>query len=54
MFFADGEVLAAGKTLRQPHLARSLALIGSDGPAAMYGGEVGARLVKLLAAGAPR
>ncbi|WP_406349010.1 gamma-glutamyltransferase [Streptomyces sp. NBC_01597] len=50
VFFADGEVLAAGKTLRQPHLARSLALIGSDGPAAMYGGEVGARLVKLLAA----
>ena len=51
VFFADGEVLAAGQTLRQPHLARSLALIGSDGPAAMYGGEVGASLVKLLAAG---
>ncbi|MEU0948304.1 gamma-glutamyltransferase [Streptomyces canus] len=51
VFFADGEVLAAGQTLRQPHLARSLALIASEGPAAMYGGEVGASLVKLLAAG---
>ncbi|MDN3026075.1 gamma-glutamyltransferase [Streptomyces sp. S.PB5] len=49
VFFADGEVLTAGQTLCQPHLARSLALIGSEGPAAMYGGEVGASLVKLLA-----
>ncbi|WP_338682767.1 gamma-glutamyltransferase [Streptomyces acidiscabies] len=50
VFFADGEVLTAGQTLRQPHLARSLALLGAEGPAAMYGGEVGASLVKLLAA----
>ncbi|KUN24130.1 hypothetical protein AQJ23_21340 [Streptomyces antibioticus] len=51
VFFADGEVLTAGQTLRQPHLARTLAQIGAEGPAALYGGEVGASLVKLLAAG---
>lgn len=49
VFFADGDVLTAGQTLRQPHLARSLARLGAEGPAAMYGGEVGASLVKLLA-----
>lgn len=49
VFFADGDVLAAGQTLRQPHLARTLAMIADQGPSAVYGGEVGASLVKLLA-----
>jgi gamma-glutamyltranspeptidase len=49
VFAADGTVLSAGRTLRQPQLARTLALIADQGPAAMYGGEVGASLVKLLA-----
>ncbi|WP_055526466.1 gamma-glutamyltransferase family protein [Streptomyces graminilatus] len=49
VFFADGDTLAAGQTLRQPHLARSLAHLAAEGPAALYGGELGASLVKLLA-----
>lgn len=49
VFFADGDVLAAGQTLRQPHLARTLAMIADQGPSAVYDGEVGASLVKLLA-----
>ncbi len=49
MFAADGTVLSAGQTMRQPRLARTLALIADQGPAAMYGGEVGASLVALLA-----
>lgn len=49
VFLADGAVLAAGQSLRQPRLAHTLALIAEHGPAAMYGGEVGESLVKLLA-----
>ena len=49
VFFADGAVLSAGQTLRQPQLARTLALLADQGPAAMYGGEVGEKLVELLA-----
>ena len=49
VFFADGAVLPEGRTLRQPQLASTLALIAQDGPAALYGGEVGASLVELLA-----
>jgi gamma-glutamyltranspeptidase len=45
----DGAVLRQGQLLRQPELARTLALIGDQGPAAMYGGEVGLSLVRLLA-----
>ena len=49
VFAPDGTVLSAGRTLRQPQLARTLALIAGQGQAAMYGGEVGTSLVKLLA-----
>ena len=49
VFAADGTVLPVGRTLRQPQLARTLALLAEHGPAAMYGGEVGTSLVKLLA-----
>lgn len=50
VFFADGEVLPAGRILRQPQLALTLEAIGAQGPSAVYGGDVGASLVKLLAA----
>src|SRR5207248_9473244 len=33
----------------QPQLARTVAMLADQGPAAMYGGEVGTSLVKLLA-----
>ncbi|MDX3748174.1 gamma-glutamyltransferase family protein [Streptomyces sp. AK08-02] len=49
VFFADGDVLQAGQTLRQPALARTLASIGAYGPSALYAGDVGMSLVKLLA-----
>jgi gamma-glutamyltranspeptidase/glutathione hydrolase len=49
VFFADGDVLGAGRTLRQPALARTLASIAAQGPSALYGGDVGLSLVKLLA-----
>ncbi|MEV4863966.1 gamma-glutamyltransferase family protein [Streptomyces ossamyceticus] len=49
VFFADGDVLAAGRTLRQPALARTLASIAAQGPSALYGGDVGQSLVRLLA-----
>jgi gamma-glutamyltranspeptidase/glutathione hydrolase len=49
VFFADGDVLAAGRTLRQPALARTLASIAAQGPSALYGGDVGLSLVGLLA-----
>ncbi|WP_232667837.1 gamma-glutamyltransferase [Pseudonocardia sp. TRM90224] len=45
----DGAVLTEGQTLRQRALADTLALIGEHGPAAMYSGEIGASLVRLLA-----
>lgn len=50
VFAPDGEVLASGQTLRQPHLARTLAAIADRGPSELYGGETGASLVRLLAA----
>jgi gamma-glutamyltranspeptidase/glutathione hydrolase len=49
LFLPEGTLLTAGQALRQPALARTLALIADQGPAAMYGGEVGTTLVKLLA-----
>lgn len=49
VFLPEGTLLATGQTLRQRELARTLALIADQGPAAMYGGEVGASLVRLLA-----
>ncbi|MCC9708426.1 gamma-glutamyltransferase [Streptomyces sp. MNU76] len=49
VFFVGADVLQAGQTLRQPALARTLASIGTYGPSALYGGDVGMSLVKLLA-----
>ncbi|MFE7933413.1 gamma-glutamyltransferase [Streptomyces sp. NPDC057456] len=49
VFFADGDVLAAMRTLRQPRLVHTLTMIADQGLRAVYGGEVGASLVKLLA-----
>lgn len=50
VFAPGGQVLAAGQTLRQPELARTLAVIADQGPSALYGGEIGASLAALLAA----
>ncbi len=46
----DGEPLRAGATLRQPALARTIAALRSQGPAAMYDGELGQELVRELRA----
>ena len=44
--FADGGVpLAEGRQLRQPALAESLQSIAADGASALYGGELGDRLI---------
>ncbi len=45
IFTRDGVPLTEGQTLRQPALAASLRTIAQDGVAALYGGEVGDRLV---------
>jgi gamma-glutamyltranspeptidase/glutathione hydrolase len=45
IFLPNGKPLAAGDTLRQPDLAKSLAQIGQDGPAALYTGSIGAAIV---------
>jgi len=45
VFAPDGNPLVAGQTLRQPALAQTLHTLAADGPRAMYGGEIGARLV---------
>ncbi|MFN2370767.1 MAG: gamma-glutamyltransferase family protein, partial [Candidatus Krumholzibacteriia bacterium] len=44
-FGRDGAPLAAGDTLRQPELARTLARIAADGPAAFYAGETAGLIV---------
>lgn len=44
-FGEDGSVLSVGDQLRQPALADTLSQIGVDGPAALYGGDVGRRYV---------
>jgi gamma-glutamyltranspeptidase len=50
VFAPHGRPLAAGATLRQPALARSLRALAEGGPAALYRGEVGARFVAGLRA----
>ena len=45
VFFHDGRVPRAGEILRNPDLARSLALIARDGPKAFYDGPIGAAIV---------
>jgi gamma-glutamyltranspeptidase len=50
LFAPEGEPLGEGATLAQPALARTLASIAAVGADALYGGEVGARLVEGLRA----
>ncbi len=50
VFLPGGRPLAAGDTLRQPALARTLETLASDGPEAFYGGPIGASFVARLAA----
>ena len=44
VFFHDGKVPVAGDILRNPDLARSLALIGRDGAKAFYEGSIAAAI----------
>ncbi len=54
VFTRDGSPLAEGDTFVQPALAATLEAIALEGPSALYGGEVGARLVNgLRAVGSP-
>ena len=50
LFLDGGAPRPAGSTVRQPALARTLEAIAADGPAALYGGEVGRALVARLQA----
>jgi gamma-glutamyltranspeptidase/glutathione hydrolase len=47
-FSNNGESLTEGDLLRQPALARSLQSIAADGSSALYGGELGKRLIEGL------
>jgi gamma-glutamyltranspeptidase len=51
VYAPDGQAPAAGDRLRQPDLARSLSLVAEGGADALYRGELGARLVRHVAAG---
>jgi len=54
VFFPNGTPLAEGELLVQPALAASLEALAADGPEALYGGDVGDRLVRgLRAVGSP-
>jgi len=54
VFGPDDKPLAEGDTLVQPALAATLEAVAGEGPSALYGGEVGARLVaELRAIGSP-
>lgn len=46
VFARDGTPLGQGDALVQPALARTLASIAAEGSSALYGGDVGARLVE--------
>ncbi len=48
LYAPGGEPLAAGQVLRNPALAFSLRAIATEGPGALYGGEVGRALVDFL------
>ena len=49
-YLIDGErAPEAGEWFRNPDFARSLRTIGAEGPAAMYGGELGTRVAEGLA-----
>jgi gamma-glutamyltranspeptidase/glutathione hydrolase len=45
IFFKDGRVLRTGEVLRNPDLARSIALIQRDGAKAFYDGPIGRAIV---------
>jgi len=54
VFLRDGQPLTEGDLLVQPALARTLKTLRDEGPAALYGGDVGARYASgLQAAGSP-
>jgi gamma-glutamyltranspeptidase len=50
LFFADGDVLAEGMTLRQPAAARSLTQLSDNGIGEFYRGDLGAQIVQNLRA----
>jgi gamma-glutamyltranspeptidase len=50
VFAPEGTVLPEGALFLQPALGTSLRRIGAEGPAVLYGGEVGARYVERLRA----
>jgi gamma-glutamyltranspeptidase/glutathione hydrolase len=51
IFVPGGRVLKQGDTLRQPDLAKSLELISRDGPAAIYHGPIGEKIIAASKAG---
>ena len=51
IFLPGGATPKEGDRLRQPDLARSLALISKDGPAALYHGPIGASILAASKAG---
>jgi len=51
IFLRDGAALQPGDRLRQPDLARTLALIGDHGPDALYHGPIGEAIVAASRAG---
>lgn len=54
VFFPGGHPLKEGTTLAQPALAATLEAVAREGPPTLYGGEVGSRLARgLAAAGSP-
>ncbi|MEM9614501.1 MAG: gamma-glutamyltransferase [Actinomycetota bacterium] len=50
LFLPGGSPLEAGSRLRQPAYADTLRRIGAEGPAALYGGDLGRALVGAVAA----
>jgi len=46
--YPDGVAVQPGTTLRQPEYAEALRLIQSEGPEAMYGGEIGQRIADAI------
>jgi gamma-glutamyltranspeptidase / glutathione hydrolase len=47
LLFAGGKPAKAGQRLRRPNLAKTLARIATEGPAALYTGPIAAELAKL-------
>ncbi len=54
VYFVGGKPLTGGAIFRQPALAATLRTLGDDGPAALYGGDIGERYMRgLRAIGSP-